>query len=1187
MPDARMSHPSHHHHHSHSSHAYPSHGPPSGYPPSSSHSPYPQTGSHHHHHPSRHVSNGPPPPPVPVVVGGPPHPPPMTMGGPPEPIGPPPVSAIVNGHAHASGPPGAPISSAARAAKEKMDNLLAQLANANENTWMLIGAVAEGMNNPDRALTAFENALRHNPSSVLGLNAVASIARSRDNFDKAIEYFQRILNINQENGEVWGSMGHCLLMKDDLPKAYTAYQQALYHLPNPKEPKLWYGIGILYDRYGSFEHAEEAFSSVLKMDPNFEKANEIYFRLGIIYKHQRKFQASLECFRYILNNPPRPLTSWDIWFQLGHVYEQDRDYEAARDAYMRVLSHQPDHAKVLQQLGWLHHQPGAPFADQDKAVAFLTKSLETDGTDAQSWYLLGRAFMAGQRYNKAYEAYQQAVYRDGRNPTFWCSIGVLYYQINQYRDALDAYSRAIRLNPYISEVWYNLGSLYESCNNQITDAIDAYSRAAELDPTNSTIKQRLSILQTHGNAPLPPAPGPVDVHPSQYSATPAGQHPPGTSPGQSPHGHPGQLPPPADGPAAGRDLPPPPPGSEFGRPQSPGPFRGGPVPPPLALVDESRGSMSRHAPLAPIETERPDGPRGRGGETSRDGPQYNGGGRFDPAGRQMEAPPSPRRRDPFGNGPPNHSAYPPNYSRDREREEWERARERSRLPPNGPMDVRGPSPRMQDRVPHSNIDPRRQPSPRIPPEFRGNDYPRGGEPSFPSGYPYEHRGSYPSGPDPRYDPQREAEEARRRDEGRRFEEREANGSMRHGSVTRDLRAAEDIRVPSPAPSTGSKAGSKRRNADEKIGNAKRAKDEKPPSKRASGDSAKKDKTKGGLRANLDEDVRGVSPKPTNASSPAASMRSTPHQTPQKPVPSRTVDEDYDEGAADALMTLHGDRPPTSKDSNVRNGSPMSQTGSIAPSVAGSKRIDPPSPSSPVNISKKPKGEKSTSPPPPPAARRTVIEVLNTPSIGSPLPRSTPAEEKSEIDSKKADEKIEEAKKEPGKEEVNKLKEIDFTPSSRKSPTIEPPAPQPAPAVDGETQQNEEKEKEVDKDKEKEQEKEIVTEKETVNQKDGSRPATPPLPSIGSPSKSQESKQDKAKSVDGDVEMGEPEPERRTQAEVAAEAEPKSLAEPKEEEELEISKETKMDIDNKKDEEEGELKKDQEESNKSKEVEVSL
>ena len=83
----------------------------------------------------------------------------------------------------------------------------------------------------------------------------------------------------------------------------------------------------------------------------------------------------------------------------------------------------------------------------------------SDNTDAQSWYLLGRCYMSQQKYSKAYEAYQQAVYRDGRNPTFWCSIGVLYYQINQYRDALDAYSRAIRLNPYISEVWYDLGTL--------------------------------------------------------------------------------------------------------------------------------------------------------------------------------------------------------------------------------------------------------------------------------------------------------------------------------------------------------------------------------------------------------------------------------------------------------------------------------------------------------------------------------------------------------------------------------------------------------------------------------------------------------------------------------------------------------------------------------------------------------
>jgi glucose repression mediator protein len=131
----------------------------------------------------------------------------------------------------------------------------------------------------------------------------------------------RLINLLPQSGATWGALGHCYLMMDELQKAYSAYQQALYYLKNPKEPKLWYGIGILYDRYGSFEHAEEALCAVLQMDPKFEKANEIYFRLGIISKQQGKFSMAVECFEYILNNPPPPLTKNDVYFQLGILFK--------------------------------------------------------------------------------------------------------------------------------------------------------------------------------------------------------------------------------------------------------------------------------------------------------------------------------------------------------------------------------------------------------------------------------------------------------------------------------------------------------------------------------------------------------------------------------------------------------------------------------------------------------------------------------------------------------------------------------------------------------------------------------------------------------------------------------------------------------------------------------------------------
>lgn len=401
-----------------------------------------------------------------------------------------------------------------------------KLENESVECWLSLGRLAEIMGEYDRAMSSYEAALRHNRFSISTLTAIANFYRSRELFPKAIEYFQFVLDLAPGSGEIWGLIGHCYLMLDDLEKAYRAYQQALRYLPDPKDAKLWYGIGILYERSDSLGYAKDAFQQVLKMDPNFEKANETSFRLGIIYKQQTSYQEALDCFRRILNNPPHPLTEVDILFQIGHVYEQQKEYQLAKEAYERVLQQNPNHAKVLQQLGWLYHQPHAPFSSQDLAIECLEKSLEADSKDAQSWYLLGRCYMAQQKYNKAYEAYQQAVYRDEKNPKFWCSIGVLYYQINQYRDALEAYFRAIRINPTISEVWYDLGTLYESCNNQISDAFDAYQHALELDPENPHIRARLEQLRNSQNnqGSGGPPPRPQDINPISYP-----HHQPGPS----------------------------------------------------------------------------------------------------------------------------------------------------------------------------------------------------------------------------------------------------------------------------------------------------------------------------------------------------------------------------------------------------------------------------------------------------------------------------------------------------------------------------------------------------------------------------------------------------------------------------------------------------------------------------------
>jgi tetratricopeptide (TPR) repeat protein len=86
----------------------------------------------------------------------------------------------------------------------------------------------------DDALFAYEQALRHNLYSTQTLNAISTILRTKEQYQEAMDYLRNIIKMEPANGEAWGNLGHCHLMMDNLQDAYTAYQQALYYLPDPK-----------------------------------------------------------------------------------------------------------------------------------------------------------------------------------------------------------------------------------------------------------------------------------------------------------------------------------------------------------------------------------------------------------------------------------------------------------------------------------------------------------------------------------------------------------------------------------------------------------------------------------------------------------------------------------------------------------------------------------------------------------------------------------------------------------------------------------------------------------------------------------------------------------------------------------------------------------------------------------------
>lgn len=62
---------------------------------------------------------------------------------------------------------------------------------------------------------------------------------------------------------------------------------------------------------------------------------------------------------------------------LALVADSHLQYESAKGAYRRVLDRDPKHAKVLQQLGWLHHQQSNSYTSQDQAIEYLEQSVSS------------------------------------------------------------------------------------------------------------------------------------------------------------------------------------------------------------------------------------------------------------------------------------------------------------------------------------------------------------------------------------------------------------------------------------------------------------------------------------------------------------------------------------------------------------------------------------------------------------------------------------------------------------------------------------------------------------------------------------------------------------------------------------------------------------------------------------------
>ena len=205
----------------------------------------------------------------------------------------------------------------------------------------LISIAYNGLNDDENRLKYLKAATESNPDTALGWVDLGFYYRTLKNYDKAIEYFKKALEVEPKNTNALTLHAECLDFSGKKDEAIAAYKTAVE--ANPDEKAIPFNLGLLLykeanldkidpeERIKYLEESEIYFSKVYDLDPEFR---EIYDLYGPVLIYLKKFdvaeQVLLEGTKYFPDSP-------SIWTNLMIAYaNQDGKVDKAKEAEKRA-----------------------------------------------------------------------------------------------------------------------------------------------------------------------------------------------------------------------------------------------------------------------------------------------------------------------------------------------------------------------------------------------------------------------------------------------------------------------------------------------------------------------------------------------------------------------------------------------------------------------------------------------------------------------------------------------------------------------------------------------------------------------------------------------------------------------------------------------------------------------------------
>lgn len=222
-------------------------------------------------------------------------------------------------------------------ASESYDRFLDSKPEKPGEAYYHLGLCRREIGEYEKAITAFQGALKGNPQDVKINRDLAQSFRKAAQYEKAEEIYKFLAQLNPEEETIYYRTILSMYTEAKMHDKAIEASKALIKL-DPSNADAVYNLGYMYLVLKKYKEAIQTFKSALVLRPNFEYA---YANIANSYFQIKNYSQAVAAYRKLTEIAPE---NTDAWFNMAVSYMQLKKYNSALSALRKTIELRPNYA---------------------------------------------------------------------------------------------------------------------------------------------------------------------------------------------------------------------------------------------------------------------------------------------------------------------------------------------------------------------------------------------------------------------------------------------------------------------------------------------------------------------------------------------------------------------------------------------------------------------------------------------------------------------------------------------------------------------------------------------------------------------------------------------------------------------------------------------------------------------------